>query len=209
MSDAQPPPPPEQQPHPPAAPPPQVNPYGGPTTAPAGTGARLAWVESQFGPVASFGDRALALLIDMAYSLVFFVPMVVGIVLTVAGVPRETTYDADGVAHLVGGNGGLLAAGIAVIVLASLAAAVFNLWNRVWRMGRTGQSLGKRHTGLRLIDERTGQPVGAGTCLGRELLSGLVNQVVWLSYLWMLWDDNRQTLADKAVGSTVVKLPRG
>ncbi|QNN49600.1 RDD family protein [Phycicoccus endophyticus] len=107
------------------------------------------------------------------------------------------------------GNGGLLAAGIAVIVLASLAAAVFNLWNRVWRMGRTGQSLGKRHTGLRLIDERTGQPVGAGTCLGRELLSGLVNQVVWLSYLWMLWDDNRQTLADKAVGSTVVKLPRG
>nr|WP_262500234.1 RDD family protein [Phycicoccus endophyticus] len=79
----------------------------------------------------------------------------------------------------------------------------------MWRMGRTGQSLGKRHTGLRLIDERTGQPVGAGTCLGRELLSGLVNQVVWLSYLWMLWDDNRQTLADKAVGSTVVKLPRG
>ena len=35
------------------------------------------------------------------------------------------------------------------------------------------------------------------------------NQVFYLSFLWMLWDADRQTLGDKAVHSTVVHVPRG
>ncbi len=204
-------------PPPPAAYPPapagEANPYGGWTTAPAGGyGApgqpgSLAYVEAHIGPVASFGDRALALLIDVAFSLLFVVPMVVGVVLVVAGVPKDTFYDAAGERQVTGGNGALLAVGIVVLVLSWLASVLFQLWNRVWRMGRTGQSLGKSRMGLRLVDDRTGRPIGAGMCFVREFVSGLVNSVVYLSYLWMLWDENRQTVADKAAHSTVVKLP--
>ena len=46
-------------------------------------------------------------------------------------------------------------------------------------------------------------------CCLRELVSSIVNQVIYLSYLWMLWDDNKQTIADKAVHSTVVVVPKG
>ena len=41
-----------------------------------------------------------------------------------------------------------------------------------------------------------------------EVIHGLANQVVYLSYLWMLWDSNRQTLGDMVAKSTVIKVPR-
>ena len=75
-------------------------------------------------------------------------------------------------------------------------------------MGRTGQSVGKKVIGLYLLDDKTGQPIGAGMCFLRELVAGIVNQVLYLSYLWMLWDTDKQTVADKAVHSPVVVLPR-
>ena len=62
--------------------------------------------------------------------------------------------------------------------------------------------------GLSLVNEQTGQPIGAMQSFLRELLSGLINQVFYLSYLWMLWDDNKQTLADKVVHSTVIEVPK-
>ena len=89
-----------------------------------------------------------------------------------------------------------------------IGSIAFGLLNRVVRMGRRGQSLGKSALGIVLLDARTGRPVGATACFGRELVSGLVNQVVYLSSLWMLWDDQKQTLHDKVVGSTVVHVRR-
>ncbi len=75
-------------------------------------------------------------------------------------------------------------------------------------MGRTGQSVGKRAMGLMLIDATTGQPIGAGKSFLRELVHSLANSIFYLSYLWMLWDADKQTLADKAVSSTVVTVPK-
>jgi len=101
--------------------------------------------------------------------------------------------------------------GLGIVLLVAGYATMFGLWlwNRVFRMGRTGQSIGKSSQGLMLIDARTGQPIGAGSSFLREVVSGLVNQVVYLSFLWMLWDPDRQTVADKAVHSTVIHVPRG
>ena len=82
------------------------------------------------------------------------------------------------------------------------------VWNRIFKMGRTGQSVGKKVMGLKLIHEQTGEPIGALQAFLRELLAGLINQIVYLSYLWMLWDDNKQTLADKVVHSTVITVPK-
>lgn len=190
-----------------------TNPYGGHTAVPppgAGSSApgTIGYVEARFGPVAGFGDRALALLIDVAVSVVALVPMALGFALLVAAVPDTYATDEYGNLATGGGSGGLAVAGGLVIGLSALLALGIQLWNRVFRMGRRGQSIGKSQMGLMLVDTRTGQPIGAGRCFARELLSGLVNQAFYISYLWMLWDANRQTIADLAMTSTVIKVPR-
>ena len=76
-------------------------------------------------------------------------------------------------------------------------------------MGRTGQSVGKKVIGLYLLDDKTGQPIGAGMCFLRELVQSLVNQIFYLGWLWMLWDADKQTLGDKAVHSNVVVAAEG
>lgn len=181
---------------------PAVNPYGG--GAPAFPGSK-AYVEQQFGPVAGFGKRALALIIDGLLSLIGLIPMFVGVGLLIAGFPEtdEYGYSIDGTS-----NGGLLTTGGLLIAFGFLVVIGIQIWNRIFKMGRTGQSVGKKALGLKLINEQTGQPIGAMQSFLRELLGGLVNQVFYLSYLWMLWDDNKQTLADKVVHSTVIEVPK-
>lgn len=184
---------------------PQVNPYGG---APAFPGSK-AFVEQNYGPVAGFGSRALALIIDGLLSLIGLIPVIIGIVLLVSGFP-DTSTDEYGYSYTVDGtaNGGLLATGGVLIGLGFLVMIAIQIWNRIFKMGRTGQSVGKKAMGLKLINEQTGQPIGALQSFLRELLGGLINQVFYLSYLWMLWDDNKQTLADKVVHSTVIEVPK-
>ena len=74
--------------------------------------------------------------------------------------------------------------------------------------GLTGRPLRKVSMANVSVDDKTGQPIGAGMSFLRELVSGIVNQVFYLSYLWMLWDTDKVTLADKAVHSTVFVLPK-
>lgn len=201
-------------PPPPAYPPPAQNPYGGPVlTDPYGhyrgtEPGTVGYVEAHFGPVAGFGDRVLALLLDGLLGLVAFAPMLFSIPFFIAGAPERTGYDAYGYAVYGSGNTTMLVVGILFIVLGFLVALGVQLWNRVFRMGRRGQSIGKGVVGLMLIDARTGQPIGAGMCFVRELVSNVVNQVFYLSALWMLWDDDRQTVADKAAHSTVIKVAK-
>ncbi|MEO6018884.1 MAG: RDD family protein [Knoellia sp.] len=213
ISPNQPPPPPpppvpQQQPNPyaggapsPYQPAPQVNAYGSPQVFPGSK----AYVEQYFGPVASFGSRAGALIIDGLLTLVGVVPMIIGIVLFVVGAPEtdEFGYTIDG-----SENGGQLAMGGVLLGLGVLLMIGIQIWNRIFKMGRTGQSVGKKVMGLKLINEQTGQPIGALQSFLRELLGGIINQIVYLSYLWMLWDDNKQTLADKVVHSTVIEVPK-
>lgn len=181
---------------------PAVNPYG--AGAPAFPGSK-AYVEQHFGPVAGFGKRALALIIDGLLSLIGLIPMFIGVGLLIAGLPEtdEYGYSIDGTS-----NGGLLTTGGLLIAFGFLVVIGIQIWNRIFKIGRTGQSVGKKAMDLKLINEQTGQPIGAMQSFLRELLGGLVNQVFYLSYLWMLWDDNKQTLADKVVHSTVIEVPK-
>lgn len=200
-------PPPPQQPYAggapsPYRPAPEVNPYGGAGQAFPGS---KAYVEQHFGPVSSFGRRVGAYLIDTLLSLIGVIPMIIGAVMLVIAAPDvdELGYTVDGTA-----NGGQAAIGGVLVALGVLLSIGISIWNRIFRMGRTGQSIGKQVLGIKLIHEQTGQPIGALQTFLRELLSGLINQVVYLSYLWMLWDDNKQTLADKVVHSTVIDVPK-
>ena len=196
-------------------PPAQQNPYGGgygqaPVYAggPAMHPGSLGYVQANFGQAATFGQRALALIIDSLISMIGLIPMIIGFIMLAMGLPTDTYVDEFGMTQTTGGDSGLAITGGVLIGLGILISIAITIWNRIFKMGRTGQSVGKKVIGLKLIDDKTGQPIGAGMCFLRELVSSIVNQVIYLSYLWMLWDADKQTLADKAVHSTVVVLPK-
>jgi uncharacterized RDD family membrane protein YckC len=78
------------------------------------------------------------------------------------------------------------------------------VWNRGFLQGRTGASLAKRWLGLRVVDQHTLQPLGVGRALLRDLTHLLDAWSFYVGFLWPLWDDRRQTFADKLVGTVVV-----
>lgn len=196
-------------------PPPAANPYGGYTSAPAmgsqgggqvPVGSR-PYVEHHFGPVAGFGDRILPGIIDSLLMLIGMVPLILGAIVLVAGA-APSGYDAAGNWESGGPSGAAVGIAVLLFLLGFVLFVAIWIWNRLLKMGRTGQSVGKKMFGLKLINATTGEPIGAGSAFVRELIHGLANQVVYLSYLWMLWDPNRQTLGDLVAKSTVIKVPK-
>lgn len=71
--------------------------------------------------------------------------------------------------------------------------------------GKRGQTLGKRALGIRVVDIQTGQPIGVGRGVGRYFARLLSGAACYLGYLWMLWDDQKQTWHDKLTTSVVVR----
>jgi uncharacterized RDD family membrane protein YckC len=72
--------------------------------------------------------------------------------------------------------------------------------------GPTGQTIGKRVCGIRVVDRDGGGPIGYGRGFVRwigRLISGFF---LYLGYLWMLWDKDRQTWHDKMANDLVVQV---
>jgi uncharacterized RDD family membrane protein YckC len=88
-----------------------------------------------------------------------------------------------------------------LFVLASLAWVIYNRWIQ---MGNTGQSLGKKQLGIRLVKESTGEPIGAGMAFVRDICHFVDSIICYIGWLFPLWDAKRQTLADKIVGTVVI-----
>jgi uncharacterized RDD family membrane protein YckC len=86
-----------------------------------------------------------------------------------------------------------------------LLSLVVGLAYFVYQESATGQTLGKRLCGIRVVDQSTGQTIDAGRALVRYLTSILSGLVCGLGYFWMLWDDNKQTWHDKTSQALVVK----
>jgi len=70
--------------------------------------------------------------------------------------------------------------------------------------GPSGQTLGKKLFGIRVIDLRIGGPIGPGRAFIRWLGRFVSGIVFGLGYLWMLWDKEKQTWHDKMAGAIVV-----
>jgi uncharacterized RDD family membrane protein YckC len=70
--------------------------------------------------------------------------------------------------------------------------------------GPTGQTIGKRALGIRVIDFKVGGPIGYGRGLLRTVARYLSAIIIFLGYLWMLWDPEKQTWHDKIAGTVVV-----
>jgi uncharacterized RDD family membrane protein YckC len=93
---------------------------------------------------------------------------------------------------------------IALYAILSIAALVWALYN-AYQAGSTGQSVGKKIVGTRLVRATDGQYIGGGLAIGRYFLHILDGLPCFLGYLWPLWDAKKQTFADKIVGSVVIK----
>ncbi len=70
--------------------------------------------------------------------------------------------------------------------------------------GPTGQTLGKKALGIRVVDLRAGGPIGFSRGVIRYFGRILSAIPLLLGYFWMLWDSEKQTWHDKLAGSVVV-----
>jgi uncharacterized RDD family membrane protein YckC len=68
----------------------------------------------------------------------------------------------------------------------------------------SGQTVGKKLLGIRVIDFATGGPIGYGRAFLRWLGRILSSIPLYLGYLWMLWDKEKQTWHDKIANCVVV-----
>jgi uncharacterized RDD family membrane protein YckC len=85
--------------------------------------------------------------------------------------------------------------------LIMLAAAAYFT---VFEGGRSGQTIGKKVSGLRVIDARIGGSIGPGRAFVRWIGRFVSLFVLGLGYIWMLWDPEKQTWHDKMANAVVV-----
>ena len=114
---------------------------------------------------------------------------------------------------LIVGLGGLLVlmalSQVIDSLLAMLSMLVFVLlyWGG-HLTGRVGRTPGKAALGLRVVSvSDRASVVGFGRGVGRFVTSAAISIVPLgfvIDHLWPLWDDQNQTLHDKAVGSVVI-----
>jgi uncharacterized RDD family membrane protein YckC len=92
----------------------------------------------------------------------------------------------------------------ALFWLVSLAGLGWTIYNRWYRAGTTGQSLGKKVLNLRLVSEQTGEPIGPLMAFVRDICHIVDAIICYIGFLFPLWDSKRQTLADKIVKTVVI-----
>ena len=68
--------------------------------------------------------------------------------------------------------------------------------------------VGQAHDQDRLIGEETNAPIGAKNAFIRDLVH-ILDALTVVGYLWPLWDDKKQTFADKIMKTIVVNGSRG
>jgi uncharacterized RDD family membrane protein YckC len=160
-------------------------------------------------PLAGIGARLGALLLDVIVVALLFVP---AFIVIVAGPTKITTCSIDEQGNVTIGEeingicevptGGTIAAAALLGVVALAGGILYH----TFLVGGTGQTLGNKATGIRVVDATSGQPIGHGRALGRYLFAAFISgNLCALGYLWALWDGRKQTWHDKVVSSVVVR----
>jgi uncharacterized RDD family membrane protein YckC len=95
--------------------------------------------------------------------------------------------------------------GMLAQALSALLGLAYLLWDYGYRQGTTGSSIGKSVMKVKVVSEVTGQPLGFGMSVVRQLAHFVDGVICFIGFLFPLWDAKRQTLADKIM--TTVVLP--
>ncbi|MFJ7587451.1 RDD family protein [Streptomyces sp. NPDC097617] len=137
-------------------------------------------------PLAHWGLRVASYLLDL---LIIAGPMYALMGLGAAVATDESTEAIAGILSLIG-------------MLYTLGMAIFQLYKE----GTTGQSFGKKIVGISLHRELDGSTVGFGMAFVRKLAHFLDGIACYIGYLWPLWDEKKQTFADKVCATVVIKV---
>jgi len=101
-------------------------------------------------------------------------------------------------------SGATAVVGVVIAVLGAIALAGVFVWNEILRVGRTGSSIGRELAGYAVVDLNSLEPIGPGRATGRLFAHILDELSLFIGYLWPLWDEKRQTFADKLVSTVAV-----
>jgi uncharacterized RDD family membrane protein YckC len=181
--------------------PPAEGGYGAPPPPPAygqqGYGAAPAYAGpyeqgSTVGTLAQWPQRALGWVID------FIALAIPGWILYAIGAPRVTTVGNTVVS--TGPNFFYYLGGLYI-----LALWIYNRW---YRGGTTGYTIGRGLAGVKLVKESTGQPVGMGMAFVRDIAHIVDSIICYVGWLFPLWDTKRQTIADKIMSTVVLLEPQ-
>jgi uncharacterized RDD family membrane protein YckC len=144
-------------------------------------------MEQHYG---GFWKRALAISIDMM--ALYFISMILGsISIVILSIASDTAL-TEGISETANG---LLAAWYAM-------GLVTNLFYFTYFPATTGQTLGKKILGLKIV-KLSGEPIGKGTAFLRWM-GYLVSFVFFcLGFIWVIFDRKRQGWHDK-IAETVV-----
>ena len=149
---------------------------------------------------AGWWQRVGATLLDGLIGIPFYLP---GLIALLAG-PKHVVFRTDGFEGAglykepTGGT-------VLLAVLLYIAGAVAYL---VWycrRVGKTGQSVGMKATGYKIVDARTGEFIGTGRAVGRTFARILSYIPCYLGLLWPLWDSENRTFHDMIVNTRAIK----
>jgi len=159
---------------------------------------------------ASFGQRFLALLVDSfiigAILTILIVP------LAIFGISRSETesaacIDADGrPSTCENPTSETILVWLAIFGLYFFMSLLVAFVLQVRPVYRTGQTIGRSVVGIKVVDINNGSLLSGGRAVGRYLFANVISaNIMYLGYLWMLWDDQKQTLHDKVTNSTVIQ----
>lgn len=159
----------------------QQNPYGAqPPAAYSGVPQGVTF--------AHWGKRVGATVIDSLILLAAYIPALIG-----AGLASDPGTAGMGT--------------VLTLIGLVLYIGVF-VWNVCIKQGSTGYTVGKGVMGIKLVKAETGLPIGGGMSFVRQLAHILDGLPCYLGFLWPLWDANRQTFADKIIGTYVIDQPK-
>ncbi|MCX4958455.1 RDD family protein [Streptomyces virginiae] len=137
-------------------------------------------------PLAHWGLRVGATLLD---GLIIAGPMYALAGVGAAIASDETGETIAGILSLIG-------------MLYALGMFLF----QKYREGTTGQTIGKKIVGTSVHREADGATLGFGMALVRWLAHFLDGIACYIGYLWPLWDEKKQTFADKVCSTVVIKV---
>jgi uncharacterized RDD family membrane protein YckC len=143
---------------------------------------------------AGWDQRVRARLIDQIPTYLGLIIFCAGYIILIVQLARS-----DSTFHFEGGPAVAMIIGLGVL-LVGMGWTAYNRWIIA---GRTGQSLGKRSTKIRLIGEETNAPIGATNAFIRDLVH-ILDALTLVGYLWPLWHDSKQTFADQVMRTIVV-----
>lgn len=170
-------------------PPPAQPGYGAPPAAPGQPGYQEVHHHhyGNTGQLAEWGSRAGGYIIDY---LIFMAPF--WVLYFIAGLLAGS------------GSGGAAVIAILFYLIGFVLIVGAGLWI-CYQEGTTGQSIGKRQMGIRLVSAQTGQPIGFGMAIVRKFAHIADSFACYIGFLWPLWDDRKQTFADKICNTIVVR----